>query len=138
MKSIKLMFLALLFGVSVNSQTASVIVENANLRGTPIEQGKVIETLPNGKTGSVLMQKGAWFLLQTEDYVGWIHGNTIKIDDTKLVMDSSRSPTPKTLKTTLRKSTSSDSRTYIRGSRGGCYYINANGKKTYVDRNLCN
>lgn len=27
---------------------------------------------------------------------------------------------------------------YIRGSRGGCYYINADGNKIYVDRNLCN
>lgn len=27
---------------------------------------------------------------------------------------------------------------YIRGPRGGCYYINSNGNKTYVDRSLCN
>lgn len=24
-----------------------------------------------------------------------------------------------------------------RGPRGGCYYINKNGNKTYVDRSLC-
>lgn len=29
-------------------------------------------------------------------------------------------------------------RKYIRGPRGGCYYINANGNKTYVDRSICN
>jgi hypothetical protein len=28
-------------------------------------------------------------------------------------------------------------RTYILGPRGGCYYINSNGNKTYVDRSLC-
>lgn len=28
-------------------------------------------------------------------------------------------------------------RTYIRGPRGGCYYINSNGNKTYVDRSKC-
>lgn len=28
-------------------------------------------------------------------------------------------------------------RKYIRGPRGGCYYINRNGNKTYVDRSLC-
>lgn len=27
---------------------------------------------------------------------------------------------------------------YIRGSRGGCYYINRNGRKVYVDRSYCN
>lgn len=26
---------------------------------------------------------------------------------------------------------------YITGPHGGCYYINRNGKKTYVDRSLC-
>jgi len=25
-----------------------------------------------------------------------------------------------------------------RGPKGGCYYINGNGNKTYVDRGLCN
>ncbi len=30
------------------------------------------------------------------------------------------------------------SKTYYRGPRGGCYYINSNGNKTYVDRSLCN
>ena len=29
-------------------------------------------------------------------------------------------------------------RQYIRGPRGGCYYINSNGNKTYVDRSFCN
>jgi hypothetical protein len=29
------------------------------------------------------------------------------------------------------------SHTYITGPRGGCYYINSHGKKTYVDRALC-
>lgn len=28
-------------------------------------------------------------------------------------------------------------RTYIKGPRGGCYYINANGHKVYVDRSFC-
>ncbi len=32
----------------------------------------------------------------------------------------------------------SSGRTYIKGSRGGCYYLNASGKKIYVDRELCN
>jgi len=27
--------------------------------------------------------------------------------------------------------------TYITGPRGGCYYKNSHGKKTYVDRSLC-
>ena len=38
----------------------------------------------------------------------------------------------------LRTNRSSTYRTYYRGPRGGCYYINSNGNKTYVARNLCN
>ncbi|MGD1957729.1 MAG: hypothetical protein ACFB2Y_02690 [Fulvivirga sp.] len=34
-------------------------------------------------------------------------------------------------------SQSSGGRRYIRGPRGGCYYINSNGNKTYVDRSKC-
>jgi len=29
------------------------------------------------------------------------------------------------------------SRRYITGPRGGCYYINSNGNKTYVDHSYC-
>ncbi len=28
-------------------------------------------------------------------------------------------------------------RQYITGPRGGCYYINSNGNKTYVDKSFC-
>lgn len=30
-----------------------------------------------------------------------------------------------------------EAREYITGPRGGCYYINRNGSKTYVDRRMC-
>lgn len=36
------------------------------------------------------------------------------------------------------RKTSKSSRKYYLGPRGGCYYINSNGNKTYVDRSLCN
>jgi len=28
-------------------------------------------------------------------------------------------------------------RTYVKGPKGGCYYLNASGKKTYVNKDLC-
>ena len=39
--------------------------------------------------------------------------------------------------TAPKPSASSRSSRYIRGPRGGCYYINSSGNKTYVDRSLC-
>ena len=35
------------------------------------------------------------------------------------------------------KPTKVPGRTYVRGSQGGCYYLNASGKKTYVNKDLC-
>jgi DNA/RNA endonuclease G (NUC1) len=35
-------------------------------------------------------------------------------------------------------SNNSDGREYTTGPRGGCYYINSSGRKTYVDKNKCN
>ncbi len=35
------------------------------------------------------------------------------------------------------KPTKVPGRTYVRGSQGGCYYLNAIGKKTYVNKDLC-
>jgi hypothetical protein len=31
-----------------------------------------------------------------------------------------------------------ETRTYITGKRGGCYYLNSKGNKVYVDKSLCN
>jgi hypothetical protein len=37
-----------------------------------------------------------------------------------------------------RPSPEAESRVYIRGPKGGCYYINRNKNKQYVDRSMCN
>ncbi len=88
MKKLKLSFLTVLlftvFSSAAYSQAASVISENANLRGTPTNKGKVIYTLPKGSEIEVIQQKGMWFLVQSSDYVGWIHGNTIRLEDQSL------------------------------------------------------
>lgn len=47
---------------------------------------------------------------------------------------SSKASTPK--RSHLRRSFLT-SHVYIRGPRGGCYYINGSGNKQYVDRSLC-
>lgn len=47
-------------------------------------------------------------------------------------------PTKRTKSTTTYKPKYKSSRTYYRGPRGGCYYINSNGNKSYVSRSYCN
>lgn len=46
-------------------------------------------------------------------------------------------PTATGLVTGLGFAQQVQTRKLIRGKRGGCYYINRNGNKTYVDRSLC-
>ena len=40
--------------------------------------------------------------------------------------------------TSYEKRNYQNTRTYYKGPKGGCYYINSNGNKTYVSRSLCN
>jgi hypothetical protein len=76
-------FLLLLIFIGSTSaysqQTAEVIAENANLRGTPSTEGKVMAVLPNKTVLAIIKQKEAWFLVQAPEYVGWMHGDTIRI-----------------------------------------------------------
>ena len=41
-------------------------------------------------------------------------------------------------KVKIRKKRVLKSRVYIKGPKGGCYYINSKGRKIYVPRRLCN
>lgn len=79
MKILSALFLILLFTVLASAQTATVIAENANLRGTASQSGKVVQMLPEGTTLEVIKQSGAWFLVQAPDFAGWIHGNAIRL-----------------------------------------------------------
>lgn len=131
-----LTFSLLLLVSLTKAQTATVISENANLRGTPNQSGKVVSTLSIGSTVEVIKQNGSWFLVQSDEYAGWMHGNTIRYQ--MAVVPNDYYPAPAKIKSTPSTKRSSESRYYIRGPRGGCYYINGNGNKTYVNRSLCN
>ncbi len=58
--------------VNCAQTTATIISENANLRGTPTEMSKVVDTISQYTSLEIIRQRGAWFLVQTTDYVGWI------------------------------------------------------------------
>lgn len=72
---------SLVITTTVFAQSASVTAVNANLRGTPSNNGKVVQRVSNGTVLEVIQQKGAWYLVQSAEYVGWIHGNTIRLND---------------------------------------------------------
>lgn len=130
---------------------AIVISENANLRQTPDANGEVIEMLAENTKTEVIRQKGAWFYVRAAGKTGWLHGNTIRLaggrsqQSAKQTIGESQPPyTPENKKSEneATDSTSNDdddesASRYITGPRGGCYYINGNGNKTYVDRSMC-
>ncbi len=72
----------------------------------------------SGNTDTQYLTKSVNYTSEYSTY----HHNTLEKQNTQ---NRSYSPTTST-------------RTYYRGPRGGCYYINRNGNKTYVARSMCN
>jgi hypothetical protein len=149
------------FSVPVNAQTpryARVISAHANLRDTPSIVSGSEQDVAEGTLVKVLDEKLPWYVVRVVNRVGWMHGNTIEFIS---IHDSS--PGPQTQQLIVPKQSLSPPRVqrresssvtpkgsaggyvrpttdtgYIRGPRGGCYCLNASGRKVYVDRSLCN
>lgn len=80
-------------------------------------------------TGTFIKRKGQW------QAVAW-QATPVLPPKTETTASSAAATTAKPA--ALSKSSGSSDGKYIRGSRGGCYYLNTSGNKTYVDRSLCN
>lgn len=158
LKDLLPIFLVLFLAVSAYSQNAVVIGDNAYLRGSPAEDGAVVDTLNPASAVSIIKQQGPWFLVQSSPFVGWIHGNSIKLISSPVVysrpvsavstastqlspsdgpLRSGSAPTSAAKKTVIATPGESGKREYLRGPMGGCYYIRPNGKKSYVDHAFC-
>ncbi|HKO62106.1 MAG TPA: hypothetical protein VJV03_13160 [Pyrinomonadaceae bacterium] len=125
---------------------ARVISENANLRDMPNVTSTSILEVPDESLVKILDEKLPWYVVRIGNRVGWMHGDTLEfvIASTPSPRLSEQTITPDY---TPRYSGPSGSHTprssssnsgYIRGPRGGCYYITASGRKVYVDRSMCN
>lgn len=75
----------------------------------------------NLNTGTFVKRNGKW------QVVAWQSTVVTDPDAKPATLSSAAATTNK----------SSGSRVYQRGSRGGCYYLNASGRKTYVSRSYC-
>jgi hypothetical protein len=64
-------------------------------------------------------------------------GRSVSSYGVKSSGNSGSSSSTRRASSTSSRSSSSAGRTYITGPRGGCYYINSNGNKTYVDHSYC-
>ena len=135
-------FLVLILCLTTTAQTrtARVIAENANLRETPSTTGLAEGEVPEGTVVKILDEKLPWYVVHVGDRVGWMHGATLLFIDRaptiserepiRVITPAETYPLPQTRPTA--------DRAYIRGPRGGCYYISGSGSKVYVDRSMCN
>jgi len=135
-------FLLLIPCVTTTAQTrtARVIAENANLRETPSITGLAEGEVSEGMVVKILDEKLPWYVIRVGDRVGWMHGATLLFID-NAAPSSEREPlmiTPTETDSVPEPKRSTAVRGYIRGPRGGCYYISGSGRKVYVDRSMCN
>lgn len=134
-------FLLLIPCVATTAQTrtARVIAENANLRETPSSRGLAEGEVPEGMIVKILDEKLPWYVVRVGDRVGWMHGATLVfIENATSEPEPVRVITPAETYSLPQPTRSTADKVYIRGPRGGCYYISGSGRKVYVDRGMCN
>ncbi|HQZ94705.1 MAG TPA: nuclear transport factor 2 family protein [Pyrinomonadaceae bacterium] len=92
-------------------------------------------------TGTFIKRSGKW------QVVAW-QATTVPNPDAEAKAEAERKAGPATppnapkpaavVSTGSASAKTVDGRTYLKGSRGGCYYLNSSGNKVYVDKGLCN
>lgn len=125
----------------------TLIKRNCNFYDKANELTAIIEN-PEANTDIHLIEYyayGTYIKAIYNDKIGYIKENDIRSNSESKKLKSNITSNS-SYKSNLSSSTNKQygnskktiSRTYYRGSRGGCYYINSNGNKTYVARSMCN
>ena len=129
---------------AVYAQTALVVADRADLRGSRSNAGKIVETLRRDFKVEIIKEEPGWLLVQTTDFVGWLASNSVRVNRTQtasldkpIQSGASHSAALPTRPATLLPQQSNAGPTYILGPRGGCYYMRAQGGKVYVDHSFC-
>ena len=93
--------------------------------------------------GGFVVGPGSLFpALKRLEQSGWIEGYNRAFETTLANVNDNRSlsnrSSTQSAQTIVPNITRPESNGYIRGPRGGCYYLSGSGRKVYVDRGLCN
>lgn len=141
-----LFLLSVVTCVGAQAQEGVTVIDRAKLRETPSISGQMKQEYPNHTEIRILDQKGRWFVVRIADTVGWMFEDDFELASAQVERaiaaprtQSAPSRPDRVESTPIQSSTTTQSTTggYIRGPRGGCYYINKSGKKVYVDHSLC-
>ena len=131
---------------TVANECVRVTAATATLRGRPSLSGKALDVVNKNEQLESIARRDVWVLVQADDFTGWIEAKWLEsciagtVSKTP-VLGSAPAASPLPIAATSGASaqtTTSDSRTYTKGPKGGCYYINSSGRKSYVDHSLCN
>ena len=142
---------------SVLANTDEIYIYNCRpttkLRKTAWQSGEVIKEFDQFIDVILLGFEDDYLKVNTPYGIGYVHrtytvqgrkknlkgNNQPNLNSNSLVKTKSFTNSTKSKSTTTGPSRKyTKTRRYIRGPRGGCYYINSNGNKTYVARSLCN
>ena len=152
----KLLIISAIFAISVtaSAQQATTVANEcvrvtaatATLRGRPSVTGKALDVVTKNEQLESIAKRDAWVLVQAEDFTGWIEAKWLEsciagtVSKTPVLGSApAASPLPVSASAVAApQNTPSDTRTYTKGPKGGCYYINSSGRKVYVDHGLCN
>ncbi len=144
MKNYILLFLSIIATIQIASaQNKYVSANTLNIRSQPSTSAKIVGKLQLGDavTITATIQDSEWVRIETQTCKsGYVHSDYLVTQLSK--QDRAYATTRSKYGTSSSSSSSSKLkyrtyRKYRSGPRGGCYYINSNGKKTYVDRSYC-
>jgi glycerol dehydrogenase-like iron-containing ADH family enzyme len=129
------------------SATKTLLKRNCNFYKNPSANSEIIDS-PKSNSNIYLIEYykyGTYFKAIYNDKIGYIQEKNIRrptiVKELKLKKKGGNkySNSLKTNNTTKSSYTrKSYSKSYYKGPRGGCYYINSKGNKSYVSRSLCN
>ena len=131
---------------TVANECVRVTAATATLRGRPSVTGKALDVVTKNEQLESIAKRDAWVLVQADDFTGWIEAKWLDaciagtVSKTPVLGPAPAALTPPAAAQAVAaaQSTPADTRTYTKGSRGGCYYINSSGRKVYVNHGLCN
>jgi len=164
MRQLLPVFLTFLFVVAACSQTAIVLDENTVVRSSSSQNGSVHGILSSGVRVSIIKRSGSWVLIKSSQMVGWVRRSSLKIENSprsapvvnspakqdpaepkpaepKESQPSDRPAQPEPMSELLPNEAKDTilpvQRVFIRGPRGGCYYLKPDKQRVYVDHSFC-
>jgi hypothetical protein len=129
----------------LQAQKGSAVVTGlgAGLLVEPSASSEVSQPVAVGTRVKLLDREGEWYAVRVLNRVGWMHSSALQASGIGGASASSQgvgnSQRTQQIISPLTEppSASRSTRAFIRGPRGGCYYIGGSGRKVYVDRSLC-